>query len=130
MEGVRPCPYCGGEVEVIKLGKNEDERRQNKPQPYRIQCYRCHAVVARGQKFPIESVSEGEERIRQYDEFIARIWRPRYSNKIKLTDSTKQRDRDAALASRISTDDEIMEIHDIVDPRGHYSRSGMSDFDM
>ena len=81
MEGVRPCPYCGGEVEVIKLSKNADERQQKKPQPYRIQCY--HAVVARGQKFPIESVSEGEERIRQYDEYMDRVWNPKHSDKIE-----------------------------------------------
>lgn len=83
MEGVRPCPYCGGEVEVIKLSKNADERQQKKPQPYRIQCYHCHAVVARGQKFPIESVSEGEERIRQYDEYMDRVWNPKHSDKIE-----------------------------------------------
>lgn len=70
MEGVRPCPYCGGEVEVIKLSKNADERQQKKPQPYRIQCYRCHAVVARGQGFPIESKSEANERIEQYNKYI------------------------------------------------------------
>ena len=128
MEGVRPCPYCGGEVEVIKLRKNEDEKKQKKPQPYRIQCYRCHAVVARGQKFPIESVSEGEERIRQYDEYMARVWNPKHSDKIQQTDSAKKRDRHAALASRISTDDEAMEIHDIANPTGHYSRSGIGDW--
>lgn len=130
MEGVRPCPYCGGEVEVIKLSKNADERQQKKPQPYRIQCYHCHAVVARGQKFPIESVSEGEERIRQYDEYIAKVWGPRTSHKIKQSESAKQRDRHAALASRIDMDDELMEIHDITNPKGHHSRQGIGDFDV
>lgn len=130
MEGVRPCPYCGGEVEVIKLRKNEEERKWKKPQPYRIQCYRCHAVVARGQKFKIETVSEGEERIRQYDEYIARVWDPRYSDKIKQTDSAKQRDRRAALASQISMDDAAMEIHDIANPKGHHSVLGIGEFDM
>ena len=76
MKGVRPCPYCGGEVEVIKLGKNTDERMQNKPQPYRIQCYQCRAVVARGQKFPHESYWEGQERIQQYEEYITRMSAP------------------------------------------------------
>lgn len=115
MEGVRPCPYCGGEVEVIKLVRNQEERKQKKPHPYRIQCYHCHAVVARGRKFPIETVKEGEERIRQYDEYIAKVWGPSITNKIKQSDSAKKRDKQAALASRISEDDEGMQFFESAD---------------
>lgn len=32
MQNIRPCPYCGGEVEVVKLDKKKNEKVQN----YRI----------------------------------------------------------------------------------------------
>lgn len=71
MKGVKPCPYCGGEVEVVKLGKTAQEKKEKKPQPYRIECRHCHALVARGQGFPIESLSDMEERIRDYNNYMA-----------------------------------------------------------
>lgn len=66
MLGVEACPYCGGEVEVIKLAKKEKEKFQ----PYRIECRLCRALVARGQGFPIESKSQAKKRIDQYEKYI------------------------------------------------------------
>lgn len=71
MKGVKPCPYCGGEVEVVKLIKTAEEKKEKKPQPYRIECRQCRALVARGQKFPIETVFEGKKRIKDYNEYIS-----------------------------------------------------------
>lgn len=70
MLGVKPCPYCGGEIEMVKLVMSEKEKNEKKPQPYRIECRRCRALVARGQGFPVESKSEVKERIDQYNEYI------------------------------------------------------------
>lgn len=72
MTGVKPCPYCGGEVEVVKLRKHENDIDQ----PYRIECRKCHALVPRGKGFPIETYYEKEERINQYNEYIARQFAP------------------------------------------------------
>lgn len=72
MENIRPCPYCKGEVEMVKLRKKPNEKRQ----PYRIQCKKCHMLVARGEGFEIETMSEAEERIAQYDAEMARIYAP------------------------------------------------------
>lgn len=66
MEGLRPCPYCGGEVEMIKL----QAKKKEKSPIFRIECLQCRQLVARGYLFPIESMSEGEERIAQYNEII------------------------------------------------------------
>lgn len=76
MIGVKPCPYCGGEVEVVKLVKTAQEKADKKPQPYRIECRSCHALVARGQGFPIETLTDAEERIRDYDNFMANQFAP------------------------------------------------------
>lgn len=76
MKNVKPCPYCGGEVEVVKLIKTADEKRDHKPQPYRIECRCCKALVARGQGFPIESRTEIEERIKDYNNYIANKFTP------------------------------------------------------
>lgn len=73
MLGVKPCPYCGGEIEMVKLVMNEKEKTEKKPQPYRIECRSCRALVARGQGFPIESESEVKERIDQYDKYIENL---------------------------------------------------------
>lgn len=108
MENVRPCPYCGGEVEVIKLRKNQDDVKKNF-QPYRIQCYHCHATVARGRKYPIESDREGEERIQQYQDYINRVWNPRHPNRITMSCSQMARDTLASLASRLDQHDDIPE---------------------
>ena len=66
MDGVKPCPYCGGRVEIIMLPNYKGERKRQ----YRIECYQCRRLVARGQKFPIESKTAGDERIRQYKELL------------------------------------------------------------
>ena len=71
MKNVKPCPYCGGEVEVVKLVKNAQEKMDRKPQPYRIEWRSCHALVARGRGFPIETFAEAEERIRDYEKFMS-----------------------------------------------------------
>lgn len=81
MKGVRPCPYCGGEVEVIKLEMYPEEKKAK--QLYRIQCYVCHATVARGRKFPIESSYYGKKRIKEYDNYIREMYGPRQSAEVK-----------------------------------------------
>ena len=73
MQGVRGCPYCGGEVEVVKLVKRPNEKEQ----PYRIECRNCRALVSRGQKFPVETVAEGKQRIHDYDIFMEDGFAPR-----------------------------------------------------
>lgn len=72
MTGVKPCPYCGGEVEMVKLAM----RAKDKIQPYRIECRKCHALVARGQGFPIETLTEAEERIKDYDNYMSNMFAP------------------------------------------------------
>ena len=72
MIGVRPCPYCGGEVEVIKLAKTKKDKKQ----PYRIECRKCRALVARGEGFPIETPAEAELRIKQYKKIIEKQMAP------------------------------------------------------
>ena len=66
MKDVRPCPYCSGEVEVVKLNRKSGEKESK----YRIQCMHCKMTVARGFKFEKESDAEGKERIKQYNKFI------------------------------------------------------------
>lgn len=83
MKGVRPCPYCGGEVEVIKLEMYPEEKKAKAKQLYRIQCYVCHATVARGRKFPIESSYYGEKRIQEYDNYIREMYGPLNSAEVK-----------------------------------------------
>lgn len=72
MIGIKPCPYCGGEVEVVKLSKKQDDISQ----PYRIECRKCHALVARGQKFPIETIADGKERIADYKKYMDNCFAP------------------------------------------------------
>lgn len=62
MKGLHPCPYCGGEVELIKLNK----KKPKDPELFRIECLRCHALTARGRGFEKESSKMAEERITQY----------------------------------------------------------------
>ena len=66
MKGINPCPYCRGEVEMIKLCPKPKE----KPPIYRIECRKCRALVARGTGFPNEPKSLEIERIRQYEAII------------------------------------------------------------
>ena len=108
MENVKPCPYCHGEVEVVKLVKKKEEKLQ----PYRIECRHCHRLVARGQGFPIETLTEAQERIKDYEAFMRRVWSPMSSTKIRQSDNAKKRDRRAALSSRLSLDDAVYEMHD------------------
>ena len=70
MQNIRPCPYCSGEVEVVKLDKKKNEKVQN----YRIQCKACKALVARGTGFPCETKKEAEQRIKEYEKEMERVW--------------------------------------------------------
>lgn len=70
MQNIRPCPYCGGEVEMVKLIKRTNEKRQ----PYRIQCMTCKKLVARGEGFPVETLSDAENRIKDYNREIERLY--------------------------------------------------------
>jgi len=108
---VLPCPYCGGEVEVVRLRDRMDGKLKTKV--YRIQCVQCKAVVPFGTKFPDESEEDGEKRIQQYDKHIERVWNPLHSTKIKQSMEAEARDAQMAMASQTSMDDEINEIHDV-----------------
>jgi len=112
MKNIRPCPYCGSEVEMVKLIQKPKEKKQ----PYRIQCTRCKQLVARGDKFPIETISEAEERIADYNREIERLWSPNSSTNIRQTDSAKARDWIAANPSMYGEDDEFNEVHDVAEP--------------
>lgn len=63
MEGIKPCPYCGGEVEVIRLANDKKDGHK----VYRIECRRCRALVVKGQGFADETKEEAAERIAQYE---------------------------------------------------------------
>lgn len=108
MQNVKPCPYCGGEVEIVKLIKKSMERTQ----PYRIECKKCRKLVARGTKFDCETEKEGKARIEDYEKEMERIWRPNGSTHIMQTARARERDIEAAKASRTSMDDEEYEMHD------------------
>ena len=106
MKGVKPCPYCGGEVEVVKLVKYKGEHKT----PYRIECRACGALVARGFGFPNESTRDSKQRIEDYDRFMNQTYSTVSSTKIRIGPANESRDRSA---SRIfSSDDEAYEIHD------------------
>lgn len=66
MKNIKPCPYCGGEVEVVRLANDKKTHRKM----YRIECWRCRRTVGRGLGFPIESDEEANERIRQYEKVL------------------------------------------------------------
>ena len=66
MQNVKPCPYCGGEIEMVKLIRNKNDKHD----VYRIECRKCRKLVARGEWFPIETPGEGLERIRDYKKYI------------------------------------------------------------
>ena len=63
MQNIRPCPYCGGQIEMVKLNK----RPGDKQDAYRIECKRCGALVVRGIGFAGETITEAEERIADYN---------------------------------------------------------------
>ena len=73
MTGVRPCPYCGGEVEVVKLIPKLQDKTD---EVYRIECKRCRMLVVRGIKFENETEKEGKERIQQYKDYQAKRFAP------------------------------------------------------
>lgn len=62
MKGIRPCPYCNGEVEVVRLSDGKFGKKM-----YRIECRRCRRTVGRGLGFPNETIEEAKERIKQYE---------------------------------------------------------------
>lgn len=67
MKNITPCPYCGGEVEVVKLCPKKNE----KGDIYRLFCMRCKATVGRGKKFEIEKDCAGKKRIKEYEHQLA-----------------------------------------------------------
>ena len=88
MQGIRPCPYCGGEVEVVKLNRKPGDKTDF----YRIECRSCRKLVSRGTRFPYETPDDGEERIHQYEEFVKERYYPGRSTRIKQSKVAKQRD--------------------------------------
>ena len=70
MENIKPCPYCGGEVELVKLNR----KKKTDPEMFRVECRRCHALVAKGRGFNCETFAEAEERVRQYKEQMKKIF--------------------------------------------------------
>lgn len=101
MKGVRPCPYCGGEVEVVRLKDLKGERT------YRIQCYRCRKVVGRGLGFPNEKKEEALERIQQYEEYMDKMMNYERNLIIKQSEEAKSRDEAAKYSSRIDPENEF-----------------------
>ena len=63
MKGIKECPYCHGEVEVIRLAND----KQTGKKMYRIQCLQCNRTVGRGLGFADETKEEAMERIKQYE---------------------------------------------------------------
>ena len=63
MKNIKPCPYCGGEVEVIRLADDKETKKRM----YRIECWGCRRTVGRGLGFPNESENAAKERILQYE---------------------------------------------------------------
>ena len=63
MKDIKPCPYCGGEVEVVRL----TDDKATKTRRYRISCMSCKRTVGRGVKFENESDADGKERIKMYE---------------------------------------------------------------
>lgn len=125
MQGIRPCPYCGGEIEVVKLVKRKEEKKS----PYRIQCLKCRALVARGIGFPNESAAEAKERIQQYDEVIAKKMGPLGNRDTILTAAAKRRDIRKAKAILIDKNDAEFDIHDATGSFGHKVRGDIGKFE-
>ena len=72
MKNILPCPYCGGEVEVVKLPLKKTETEYK----YRLSCFRCKMAVARGVKFEKETLADGLKRIKQYEQEIENTFHP------------------------------------------------------
>lgn len=103
MLGVRPCPYCNGEVEVVKLIPMLQDKTE---EVYRIECKKCRRLVARGIKFPDETDAEGAERILQYKNYQAERFAPLSSRHFQQTLAAQQRDREAKYSSRKDPENE------------------------
>lgn len=103
MLGVRPCPYCNGEVEVVKLIPVLQDKTE---EVYRIECKKCRKLVARGIKFPDETDAEGAERILQYKNYQAEKFAPLSSRHFSQTLAAKQRDEEAKYSSRKDPENE------------------------
>lgn len=75
MKGLNPCPYCRGEVEIVKLNR---KHKSDKPM-YRIECLQCRKLVEKGTGFPGEPWIVSKERIDQFEELqkdkYARVFR-------------------------------------------------------
>ena len=66
MEGIKPCPYCNGAVELVKLNKKKGEKQDK----FRVECRKCRKLVERGRGFPCESKEAANERIEQYERIM------------------------------------------------------------
>ena len=92
MKNILPCPYCGGEVEVVKLCKKKNDTEFK----YRISCMHCKATVARGYKFDKETDKDGKKRIEQYYKVLENYYAvPNYN--ISHTASGKDLMRSAGI---------------------------------
>lgn len=89
MKDILPCPYCGGEVEMVKLPKKPGEKKNL----YRIECRMCRKLVTRGLGFPIETPKDAEKRIRQYEEVISKIYYPVHTTKVRQSAAARHRDK-------------------------------------
>ena len=92
MKGITGCPRCGGEVEVVKLGRKKNETKD----VYRIWCLHCKMTVARGTKFEMETVKQGQKRIEEYNAAIKEKFATPGSDVIQQNFIAKQRDRIAS----------------------------------
>ena len=91
MRDIKPCPYCGGEVEMVKLNK----KRGDKKDYFRVECRSCRKLVVRGIGFPDETPEDAEERIKQYEKVIKDLNYPGKSTRIKQTKAARQLDNSA-----------------------------------
>ena len=93
---------------MVKLNRKPNEKRD----VYRIECKRCKALVARGEGFAGETISEAKERIADYNREIARVFDP-MNRKIMLSPDERKALQEKAKRSMIGPDDEEFEEHDV-----------------
>ena len=86
MQGLKPCPYCGGEVEMVKLNK----KKKSDPDFFRIDCRSCHKLVVRGIGFPCETPAEAEELIKQYKKYMKNIYATHASRIVQSASAIKR----------------------------------------
>jgi hypothetical protein len=91
MQGIKPCPYCGGEVEMVKLNKKRGEKKDY----FRIECRQCHKLVVRGIGFSNETLDDSQERIKQYEKFVKDRLYPGMTTRFRQSDAAKRRDKEA-----------------------------------